>query len=212
MSCARFGSHHWAVFFLFLVNCWTAVAVLFSEAVLVGVCSFALYPWLQCARGLWSQDTSPDWGHQCNKFWGTVPRWWHISNLSWTEFSLGWVFLSGFHTWQVSYPVLVIWIRVDSKLLKTDIFCSQLPMSAAGTNVPELCDWLWLCPAALGVFCLNVVGGKHSAVKCNGNLSQFCGFTVQYDGAGKKKLHSTVLIHEGFISSSEIKSSNIPGI
>lgn len=81
----------------------------------------------------------------------------------------------------MSYPVLVVWVRVDSKLLKTGIFCSQLPMSAAGTNVPELCDWLLLCPAALGVFCLNLVGGKQCAVKCNGNLSQLCGFMMELE-------------------------------
>lgn len=211
MSCAQLGSHRCVIFFLVLVNCWTPVAELFGEAVLVGVAVYCRLPLTAILMSVCSGVVEPEFRdpwvtHLCNKFWGIVPRWWHIINLSWTEFSkgtaLGWVLLCPFwisDVTQLSYPVLVIWMRDDSKLLKTDIFHSQLPMSRAGTNVPELCDWLLLCPAALGVFCLNVLGGKQSAIKCNGNLSQlwYLLLSPQCDVAEKKKLHSTVFIHEG---------------
>lgn len=197
MSCAQFGSHHCAVFFL--VNCWTPVAELFWEAVLVGVAVFCHLPLsarlIAVCSGLvepghlgsqsWG-SISRDWTHLCNKLWGTIPRWQHIINLSWTEFSkgtaLGWVLHCPF--WisdmtQVSYPVLVIWMRDDSKLLKTDIFYSQLPMSAAGTNVPELCSWLLLYPAALGVWIfLNIGRGKSLLLNVMAICLSYVVFTV----------------------------------
>lgn len=58
-------------------------------------------------------------------------------------------------------------MRDESKLLKTDIFFSQLPISAAGTNVPELCDWLLLYPAALGVFCFKYGGWGEDSLLLN---------------------------------------------
>lgn len=181
MSCAQFGSHHCVVFFSFfsklLHSCcrallWSCFGGSCSVLPFTPVCHTDFSVFRGCgARSLGSQSwgiISLDWTHLCNKLWGTVPWWWHIIDLSWTKFSkgtaFGWVLHCPFWISDVTrvsyYPVLVIWMRDDSKLLKTDIFCSQLLMSAAGTNVPEFCDWLLLCPAALGVFCLNVVGGE----------------------------------------------------
>lgn len=90
--------------------------------------------------------------------------------LSFPGTALGWVlhcpfWISG--VTQVNYPVLVIWMRDNSKLLKTDIFPSQLPISAARDKCSRA---LWV-----DVVLLNVMRGKGSAVKCDGSLSQLSG-------------------------------------
>lgn len=145
----------------------------------------AIYPWLplwfQCIQGLWSQilgsqswgSFSLDWTHLCNKNQGQFQG--GDTSLTCLELSfpgtaLGWVlhcpfWISG--VTQVNYPVLVIWMRDNSKLLKTDIFPSQLPKSAARDKCSRA---LWV-----DVVLLNVMRGKGSAVKCDGSLSQLSG-------------------------------------
>lgn len=58
-----------------------------------------------------------------------------------------------------------------------------------------------LYPVSFSVFCLNTGGKKQSAIKCNSNLSPlvmwYLLFSTQYNLTGKKKIQSTVLIHEG---------------